>query len=532
MLVLVLNVEAAQIKQQSMYTKASMFEKIVVKHQFFECCFDVRTIRMWQRKITVLLKQALDEKVHVFGASAKVIDVDKEEIFFTDGNSSGDLVCVLDFDKVHTAAELALMEALGQEYEIENNLPIKNCGKLAIEDCDLEISHVTEKFEADEIKSLTEKFEADEVKSLIDLGSAKISFDHSKLLLNSPEAHSPPQSKEPLLAVSPPTPLESCNEVSTLTATLQMMQQQQAQMYLMLMQKQFEMLGSLNLPLSSIPQSSAKQGTTCTVGTNTSFVSNPHSTVPVVAKHLVVNSDTQTSLYQPESTSSLEPARDVVGDINEPAFDVGFFHHTDNALPFDTGSNYKPLYTFDTIPTQQPSIFEPTNKRQERHSIVELLSRQPGQVPSAVMKQISKPSASSNLKFPASNLICRPPIQPALLNLQKPVPHLTATNTSCLMDSEMSFLNLSGIDTHHISSNTLDLEEDLENERTREMIAQVVLDPEQSFIFHEKGGKGGREGNPLNLVGAKDNAETSLMSSRDQFSVFTLEYLARHGLLN
>ncbi|KAJ3219807.1 hypothetical protein HDU81_000263 [Chytriomyces hyalinus] len=124
----------------------------------------------------------------------------------------------------------------------------------------------------------------------------------------------------------------------------------------------------------------------------------------------------------------------------------------------------------------------------------------------------------------------------------------------------MASLNLSGIESHRIENATFDDGEcsipmeyaeglsqidDAENERTREMIAQLVGNPEQSFIIRDELAPEKLSANEASfyvkvresLGGTKSDVgkpavfgSQEVSASREQMSRATLDYLAKYGL--
>ncbi|KAJ3021548.1 UNVERIFIED_CONTAM: hypothetical protein HDU68_009581 [Siphonaria sp. JEL0065] len=638
-------------------------------------------------------------KFYLSGDSNRVIPSYEENKAsnHTQNSIDDDIVCVLEMAGLDIRVESDLVNALEKGYGIKVAVPPPDPEPETTSNTRISVKTHCQLDTNESVDELTPK--EDERQECDASLTSKVAPDIPE------EQNTPPASAAQYLPF-PPQPSQSPG-----LDPFQLMQQQHTQMYMMLMQRQYEMMLALTNPavsnnllpnpvvptvssssqpfshpsspnsstrtppshsIASNPANVSTSSTSCstqtivmrTIGTNTSFL------FPESAKTARSSSqkpiETIKEVHQLELLSTVEPSLAVI-DLSLPSAIPSFMssaplskaprpNQTSSSPPTttkkssppnttipkgtpkqslgispptDTGNNYKPLYTFDSIPVQSvdqtmnianttsantPSLTRtvaPTvNNTAKTHSGTggsRLLHRPPmypaGGTSNACRRSfLNTPPVETKRKPPIAALPYTQEIQPppqftsnCILESNPTAPSSKENNnrTSGIggmvcaaspasmsrgvrgLDSQiMISLDLSGIENDDLIGDATFEDtgmSELEDERTRELIAQLVEHPEQSFIFHDAA-EGGKKGvvSPERKMGREDgingrdllvgdesvglsdrsfvlnddasffgakspnvgggHGKYDLSSTREQFSKATLEYLAKYGL--
>ncbi|KAJ3235670.1 hypothetical protein HDU78_005079 [Chytriomyces hyalinus] len=363
--------------------------KYMMKSQFYECAYesDIR-------------------KFAVYGATARILDGTTPLA----GNASpskseDDIVCILDFSPLDPSSEMGFAEALQSTYNI--TLPtaqpppetdeINTLGTVGLETSSIQSPNSSFKNATTPInsrpstperrisgQSLTQDSESSNLASTVHASGEILNSNASP-----PQATSATDARISIEA-NPTFPMPFVTPAGSGPLDLHVIQQQQAQMCLMFMQKQYEMMLALSQgggffqgkgssavksdalyrmnndqnhnnsnPVLDVEKQQRMPKNTCSVGTNTSFqiefspknsAQSPEKTSIDTQTSLIANSMAENSHLSDGEAEEVDDALSTLDIRSE------FLIRGRNSLPPDTGSNYKPLFTFDSIPQQRQSV--------------------------------------------------------------------------------------------------------------------------------------------------------------------------------
>ncbi|KAI9337964.1 hypothetical protein BDR26DRAFT_919557 [Obelidium mucronatum] len=552
----------------------------------------------------------------VNGDSKRPVNFDGHGSAAETGLLDDDIVTVLQMTNLDLSQESDIVQAIESYYKIE--LPVSATVPITIPSI---TPSTAESLEASFIECNRKTEEASQGIANITNTNPLPDPDHQPTVATTSSSElnqlEPPSTKEqvpdpdnqPTVATTSST---ESNQLEPHLDPFQLMQQQQTHMYMMLMQRQYEMvlaltntanaklatfppfLGSPSCPvlpigLTNVSTASASCSTQTasvrTIGTNTSFAfleshqsKDEHMPRTDVGVQIQMTQVPREATFNASSSSISATSTIPTKLVKKPAADFN--------PPNDTGSNYKPLFTFDSIPVQSvdqtinlaSSVGPAANARQlvrEPLSNYNRICHRPPTYPLGV-NSIGGNAIGSATRKSLSNLACDTSRLSArdkevsnsdvlssdymrLRSNGKAAGMVAArkNGTGLGLDSQiMISLDLSGIENNDVMGNRTFEEfepstsSELEDERTRELIAQLVENPEQSFIFcdvsrHEIGTISRKQNEGFKLDSGQDKHEFAdkpeyalnarlgrddVSSTREQFSKATLEYLAKYRL--
>ncbi|KAI8840405.1 hypothetical protein BJ741DRAFT_51982 [Chytriomyces cf. hyalinus JEL632] len=363
--------------------------KYMMRSQFYECAFesDLR-------------------KFVIYGATARILDgASPLAGSASPSRSEDDIVCILDFSPLDPSSEMGFADALQTTYNI--TLPTapppretdesNTMGAVGFETSSIQSPNLSFKSATTPTnsrpstperrisgQSLNQDSESSNLASTVH-ASGEILNSNASL----PQATSATDARTSIQA-NPTFPMPFATPPGSGPFDLHVIQQQQAQMCLMFMQKQYEMMlaltqggmffqgkdsaavnsdpsagtnneknRTLNPDLDAEKQQQRMPKTMCSVGTNTSFKIefSPKNSLQSAEKTSI---ETQTSVIAHSMAENGHRSDGEAEEVDDAlsTLDIRseFLIRGRNSLPPDTGSNYKPLFTFDSIPQQRQSV--------------------------------------------------------------------------------------------------------------------------------------------------------------------------------